>query len=46
MVGLPLISVTKEEVKVEKTTPLERDVGGVEDDGGPEEEEGRGDVVA
>lgn len=44
MVGLPLISLTKEEVKVEKTKPLEGDVGGVEDDRGSEEEEG-GDVV-
>jgi hypothetical protein len=39
VVGLPLISLTKEEVKVEKTNPLEGDVGG-----GSEEEEG-GDVV-
>jgi hypothetical protein len=37
VVGLPLISLTKEEVKVEKTKPLE---GDVEDDGGSEEEEG------
>jgi hypothetical protein len=44
VVGLPLISLTKEEVKVEKTKPLEGDVGGVEDDRGSEEEEG-GDVV-
>lgn len=42
MVGLPLISLTKEEVKVEKTKPLEGVVEGVEDDGGPEEEEGGG----
>jgi len=38
VVGLPLISLTKVEIKVVKTKPLERDVGGVEDDGG-------GDVV-
>jgi len=38
VVGLPLISLTKVEVKVVNTKPLERDVGGVEDDGG-------GDVV-
>ena len=44
MVGLPLISLTKEEVKVENTKPVEGDVEGVEDDGGSEEEEG-GDVV-
>lgn len=45
MVGLPLISLTKEEVKVEKTKPLEGDVvEGLEDDGGSEEE-GGGDVV-
>jgi hypothetical protein len=37
-----LISLTKEEVKVEKTKPLEGVVEGVEDDGGPEEEEGGG----
>jgi hypothetical protein len=44
VVGLPLISLTKEEVKVEKTKPLER---GLEDDGGSEEEEEEegGDVV-
>lgn len=30
--------LTKEEVKVVKTKPLEREVGGVEDDGGSEEE--------
>jgi hypothetical protein len=42
VVGLPLISVTKEEVKVEKTKPLE---GGLEEDGGSEEEEEGGDVV-
>lgn len=45
MVGLPLISLTKEEVKVENTKPLEGDVGGVEDDEGSEEEEEGGDVV-
>ena len=33
-----MISLTKVEVKVVNTKPLERDVGGVEDDGG-------GDVV-
>jgi len=40
VVGVPLISVTKEEVKVEKTNPLEgdRDVGGAEEDGGSEDE--------
>jgi hypothetical protein len=42
VVGLPLISLTKEEVKVENTKPLERDVGGVEDDEGSEEEGGDG----
>ena len=36
MVGLPLISVGKVEVKVEKTKPLERDVGGVEEGGSSE----------
>ena len=40
MVGLPLISVEKVEVKVVKAKPLERDVGGVEDDGGSEEGKG------
>lgn len=41
MVELPLIALTKEEVKVEKTKPLEGDVvGGVETDEGPEEEGG------
>jgi hypothetical protein len=39
-----LISVAKVEVKVERTKPLERDVGGVEEDGGSEEG-GRGGVV-
>jgi hypothetical protein len=42
VVGLPLISLTKEEVKVENTKPLEGDVEGVEDDMGSEEEEGGG----
>ena len=45
MVGLPLTSLTKEEVKVENTKPLEGDVEGVEDDGGEEDEEEGGDVV-
>ena len=40
MVGLPLISLMKEVVKVEKTKPPEGDVGGLEDDGGSEEEGG------
>jgi len=45
VVGLPLILLTKGEVKVEKTNPLEGgDVGGAEDEGGSEEERG-GDVV-
>ena len=38
-----MIWLTKEEVKVENTKPLEGDVGRVEDDGDSEEEEG--DVV-
>jgi hypothetical protein len=37
VVGLPLILVTKVEVKVVRTRPLERDVGGDEEDGGFEE---------
>ena len=48
MVGLPLTSLTKEEVKVENTKPLEGDVEGVEGDGGEdegEEEEGGDGVV-
>jgi hypothetical protein len=40
VVGLPLISVTKVEVNVERTNPVERDVEGVEDGGGSEEEGG------
>jgi hypothetical protein len=45
VVGLPLIWLTKEEVKVENTKPLEGDVGRVEDDGGSGEEEEEGDGV-
>jgi hypothetical protein len=43
VVGLPSISLTKEEVKVERTKPLEGDVGRV-GDGDDEDDEG-GEVV-